>query len=400
MAREVGQNAIEVPNPFEWEYPVPPMAEIHQFIVDSSIKELLPSELRQRIGRKKKACENAFGYGHWSQEDTIREVTSMIERGYFPPDAIRKEYKTRMNEVFQSPQNHTWTIGEEKEELDKDDILVFGGIVAAEVLSAEEFWNDIPGFSGPSDMHGTVGALLMQNRDMFFELGGYEWETKKNAQVTHKTRITGSIHGDLRIERVCVSSKPAIDPFGNNIHYRPLTHSDRQRVAAYHSTEPILLAAALKYIDQEKINVECLKDGGKELLNQTRAKGLRMGNFGDFGTNGSSPQVFMWQFSHPMQQADDEGVFWGLGMEHHEAAYRIHIDKNRHLAFTMMNRKGELNKEPSLTLPPEEMEQLIQGIFAQCQQGKGRTSVRQLQEILEYRFSDKFAADMEKYGEK
>lgn len=396
MGREVTQNAIEVPNAVEQEYPVPPMAEMHKFIIDAEAEKMLPDDMLKRIRRRKKECQDTFNIGYWASQETIGEVKSMISRGYYPKGTSPKEHREKMNAIFASPEGHHWTVGDDKEELDRDDILVTGGIIAANVLTPDEFWADLPGFSGPSDVQGTVGALLMRNRDLFLELGGYEWETKVNDQVTHQTRITGSMHGDLRIERICVSPKKTIDPFDKEVHYRPLTRNDRERIATFHSTETLLLAAVLKYIDQEKIAVECLKDNGAELVQGVRNKGLRAGNFADFGANESPAQLYMTQFPYPMQQATEGRIFWHLGMEYNDASYRIHIDERRHLAFTMMDKHGVLHEKPSLTLPPEEMDQLIRGIFVQAQQGRGRTSVPQLEAILKYRFSERFKTDMEK----
>lgn len=377
------------------------MAEIHQFIVDPSVNELLPGELRKKISRKKKDCGNTFSHlGSWSKFDTTQRINDLIRRGYYPPGAFTKEYAEKMMALLKSPEGQQWTVGDENEDMERDDVVVCEGMIAAEVLQPAGFWNNVEGFNGPGDVHGTIGALLIQTRDLFYAQGGYEWKTKNGKKVTHRTRIGACLNGDLRIERICVSPKKTIDPLGNEVHYRPITQKDRQMIAPYFSVEPLLLAAVLKYIDQEKIDVECMRDGGKELVEENFSKGQEIGNFGDFGTNDSSPGMSMLQFSHPMQQATEGKIFWHLPMQYDEASYRIHIDPNRHLAFTMMDKHGTLEEKPSLTLPPEEMDQLIRGIFAQAQLGHGRTSMHQLVRILAYRLSDRFKDEMKNHGAK
>jgi hypothetical protein len=50
-----------------------------------------------------------------------------------------------------------------------------------------------------------------------------------------------------------------------------------------------------------------------------------------------------------------------------------------------------------LRLPPGEIDHLIRGLFVQASKGLGRTSVKQLADMIEYRFSGKYEKDREAF---
>jgi len=86
---------------------------------------------------------------------------------------------------------------------------------------------------------------------------GHTWEGARNGRK-YKTMIGGSHHGDLRVTRTDETWDQTIDPFGQSVSYKPVTSAGRKRVSPYHSTEPILLAAALRYVRQEHIDIDFL----------------------------------------------------------------------------------------------------------------------------------------------
>lgn len=375
---------------------------MHHYILQEKADELLEVDLRRRIAREKERVVDMYGFGHLFVDEVRSAVRDLIERGHFAKERVPKEFGKTMNEMFAEPEKFGWTMtqhdGTERiEPMRFDDMLLVGGIIAAEILEPDEFWAAHAGFSSPSDLHSTVGILAMRNRDAFFDDGGGVWDSTHDGRI-YRSAITGSNHGDLRIFRSCESFFPTRDPFGNDVHYRPSVEEDRQMISAYHSTEPTLLAGALKYIDQQKIDVPCLQDGGRSLLDSMASKGQFSGNFADFGANGpENPEWMFINFAFPMNSDPkaDRSVFFDIPTESH-GAYRMHIDPRGHLAFTHITKKGEVSDKPSLTLPPEEMDQFIRALIVQTQQGKGRTSMRQLRSVLEYRYRDGFEADMEK----
>ena len=46
---------------------------------------------------------------------------------------------------------------------------------------------------------------------------------------------------------------------------------------------------------------------------------------------------------------------------------------------------------------PQDADELVKGTLYQCAMGHGRTSAKQMIDILSYRFSEKFNKDMEKW---
>lgn len=375
---------------------------MHTFLLGKDAEALLPPDIVRRVAKKKGEVGEQYEFGHWSRSDVRRAVEDLIGRGYFEKGKPPRGHTNIINDMFENSDGQRWRIGglgdEYTEAMHDDDILLLGGIIAADILTPDEFWAEIPGFSGPSDVQSTIGIMAMKNRDVFFERGGYTWESVEGGH-SYASRISGSMHGDLRIERVRTSHVPTVDPFGKTVHYKPVTSRERQLVVAYHSCETTLLAAALKYVDQERPDVPCLADNGQALLADTKAKGQFAGNFADFGQGGmrDNPNILFFEFAFPMEGANEEkGLHWHLSKEFNESAYRIHIDDQRRLAFTNVDKEHNVAPHPALAFPAEEMDHVIRGIFTQAQQGKGRTSVAQLAAVLAHRYSDGFDAEMKR----
>jgi hypothetical protein len=375
---------------------------MHTFILHDSADGLLEPDLRKRVSRAKRKIDDMYGFGHLYSDDVRAAVKSLVQSGHFAKERVPKGFTQKMNEMFTAPESFAWTMKERDgtdalEPMAQDDILLVGGIIAAEILQPDEFWADHAGFSSPTDLHTLVGVLALRNRDLFFDHGGGTWSSEYD-DVAYRNAVTGSQHGDLRIFRSCESFLPTKDPFGNDAHCRPVGDADRQMVSAYHSTEPTLLTGILKYVDQQKVDVPCLRDGGKQLLSDLAGKGQYAGNFADFGTEGiGGPEFGFFNFAFPMKDDPnaERSLFFDLPTEGH-GAYRMHLDARGHLAFTRVSKHGKVSEKPSLTLPPEEMDQFVRALLTQTQQGKGRTSMRQLRQVLEYRYREGFEADMEK----
>ncbi|HVW67143.1 MAG TPA: hypothetical protein VHA78_05465 [Candidatus Peribacteraceae bacterium] len=368
------------------------MSEMHQFIVKQGIENALPQSCMQLLTQKRRELREKFTGGFWYPDSIRQEIRDLNERGYYAGPHLA-DYRKRLEHIFREPESNHWSTrdasGTHEEPLDRNDILLVGGVIAADILEPDEFWAEHAGFTNPADLHGVIGALALRSRDLFYDHGGYRWESTHDGE-TYRSCITGSTHGDLRIQRIRTSFHPTIDPFGNAVQYKPLTRHDRQLVAAYHSCEPTLLTAVLKYIDQEKIDVPCLHDQGKDLLSTLSGQGQHIGNFGDFGMNETSARMLFFDYAFPMNDGHaQQSLFFHLHKEH-EGAYRIHIDERRHLAFSHLQKSGRVSDMPSLTFPPEDMDHVVRGILTQAQQGKGRTSLKQLKEVLAYRYQEGF----------
>jgi len=115
------------------------------------------------------------------------------------------------------------------------------------------------------------------------------------------------------------------------------------------------------------------------------------GNFADFGC-GDSTRWIMAGFAAPIMEKGKRGDrCWSLGREF-GGAYCINLDQNRDLMFTAVSEKGSMSEHPALILPRDEIRDLIEGIFMQSSMGLGRTSIKQLSDIISRRFSPDFIA--------
>jgi hypothetical protein len=74
--------------------------------------------------------------------------------------------------------------------------------------------------------------------------------------------------------------------------------------------------------------------------------------------------------------------------------YLMLADPKKNLVFYYEPDKGTAEKTPSFVLPPAELDDLVMGLFVQASKGLGRTSLKQLTDMLEYRCSDEFEEDM------
>lgn len=361
---------------------------MHKFIAEEKIEELLPDHIRTRITPEKLAhvystyCNSGLWY-----PDQIRElIQELMKSGHYTqmPDT----HAAVMEKMEEEPKTFNWKIGDgtkeaiHTEEVMPNDILLVSGAVASEVLTPDEFWDTLPGFSGPSDMHGTIGTLLMRNRDIFSHYNCYTWESEHDSKK-YRTRVSGDNNLDLRVERICMTTSPTIDPFGSSVHYQPITGREKNMLFASSNSETNLLAAILKYVHQEKIDVPCLADEGKTLIEEMKQ-----------GTHAGQAQHMdvghaLSSFVYPIGDVNDRtSIFWNLPKEHH-GNYRIHLGDKRHLAFTN-TRGGKPDSDISMTIPPEEIDQLIRAIFMQSKKHRGRTSLGTLEAMMQKRFSQDF----------
>jgi len=217
-------------------------------------------------------------------------------------------------------------------------------------------------------------------------------------------QITGDSNCDLRIYQTDIAPYPTKDPFGNSIRMRPEMDSDRCFVSAYHSTEGTLLVALLKYISQEGIEADFLKDNAGKLIEYTRSLGQHGGTCTEhFGGFDQRPKDFFFGYPYPMPKLDAENktsewpqfpLLTATG-----GHYNIYIAHNRDLAFSYVGEGAPENpvKGINLRFQKEDVDHIATGLCYQSAMGLGRTSARQLISILEYRFSSGFDEEMKKH---
>lgn len=366
---------------------------LHQFIAQENAEELIPDHIRARI-TPEKLTEVYRGYclGRWYPEQIRSQIEELITSGHY--SNMPESHAAVMAQMEEDPKTLSWKIGDSNKEevrtepLMENDIIHTAGFLAAEVLTPDEFWDTLPGFSGPSDMHGTIGTLLMKNRDLFSYYNCYTWDSEYK-EKKYRTRVTGDKDLDLRVERICVTTAPTVDPFGAPVHYQPLTGHEKKTLFAASNAETNLMAAIFKYVDQEQIDVPCLADQGKTLIEEMK-EGANIGR-----TWGLDVGHVLSSFAYPLGGLDNRlSIFWTLPKEFH-GSYRIHLDDQRNLAFTNTN-KGTPIGDISMTIPPEEIDQLIRALFMQSRKSRGRTSLATLEAMFTERYSQEFADRVEK----
>ena len=372
-------------------------------IYPEAIKKLDASGISARIEKAVKS-EEFSPIGIRFDDQITRDIKAMKDAGLLNqiPKKERKEFKKLINDGFVNKDKIKWVIertdGKEKESVATADFLFFSGFASIDLLRKNELFNYKKfGFSNILEFTGTTGAAFEM------ALSGSPildrtpvWASQRPDGRIITSAITGDTNGDLRIYQNDITAYPTTDPFGNKVSYRPQTDSDRMAVAAYHSTEGSLLVAVLKYVDQLKLKTETLDNNAKETLKWARSLGQHGGTCAEhFGGFDQSPILFFagWPVNIPLLDEKynaKEGSPYGvvtLGSN----PYNIYIGPSKELVIA---EKSEPNKgKKSVTFMPEDMDNVIKGIVYQAAAGLGRTSVNQIIDILEYRFSPKLEED-------
>ncbi|MEK6757974.1 MAG: hypothetical protein AABX88_02490 [Nanoarchaeota archaeon] len=155
-----------------------------------------------------------------------------------------------------------------------------------------------------------------------------------------------------------------------------------------------MLVAVLKYIDQLKLQIPCLNNNAKELLEWTRSLGQSGGGCAEhFGGNLTDARMFFYPFDIDIPILDENSrtnnrTPFRIGTEAGRE-YGTYISPSNELIFSYESEKTS-EKKFTISFQPEEAEHLVKGLMYQSANGLGRTSARQLIEIINYRFSDYF----------
>jgi hypothetical protein len=384
----------------------------HYLLYPNVLDKLTKSGIESRVQELKKS-EDGLPYigGHVYEDEVISSVQDLKKRGFYEhlPKDFAPKYKEIMNDILRNPEDFSWSIQRPNENItepcDLEDMLLFSGDLASMILKPEEIWDYQKfGFASPSDFVTTVGAYILQQSRGASLREGYKWKTKRLDGSEIVTEITGDGNADLRVYQTDIASYPTTDPFGNAIEMRPEMDADRQIIAAYHSTEGTMLVAVMKYIEQQGIKTEYQKDNAKQLLHWGRSLGQGGGSCTEhFGGFDQSPMLFFSGYSYPIPQlnenneTDQHTNFW-LGTTG-ESGYGVYIANNGDLIFSHQGRDAMINSKKPITTRflPDDAEHLIKGLIFQSAKGLGRTSSKQLLDILDYRHSNQFEIDQEKY---
>lgn len=350
-------------------------------------------------------------------EDDILNIPFELKAGGFLKTLPKEEgekYKSDLNMMFKSKDNFSWKVFNsgkkpEKIPIEWEDFYTFTGLYSSIILSPDEIWDYKRfGFNSLFEFTGTVGAALIKISDSQDGLNrvGYKWNFKKDDKnIT--TNITGNMHLDLLIERSDNTPYKTIDPLGNTVQFRP-EYRNTKYLSAYHSTECSLLVTLLRYIEQLDIKIPELENGAKELIEWSKTLGQVFGNAADAGFDSGFGVANKFNNGLPIPvlnkrfQTNKNITYFVLTSG--GGLYEAHIGPNQELMFSFRSEKDieegkkKITKEPDIFFYPEEAKHLIKGLFVQASKGLGRTSVKQLRDVVEFRFSKQYDDYIEEYG--
>lgn len=247
------------------------------YVIYSKGEKLLDeSGLSKRIDDYLKSDDIPYFNSFLQEEDIFEEFKSLKERGFIelkPDDESIANYHKSLDQSFRD-KNFKWSIDDKNyevkdcfrgNELALEQTLLLGGIVSSYFFSTNEFWDfEKFGFSSITEMHGLVGAKILNGNFEF--KAGKKWISEFSDGITLESQITGDGNADLRIYQEDVTEYDVIDPFGNEVLYRPkIRDEDSFALIGYHSTEISFLGALLAYHKTLKFESEYLKKPKKLL---------------------------------------------------------------------------------------------------------------------------------------
>ena len=339
------------------------------------------------------------------QDDVLAHIKDIKEEGFFRhlPNREKVRFQERIIGVYKKIEENPWKVerfaGTIEEETDWEDLLLFTGWWASNVLGPKNLWKyKESGFSNLTDFVGSIGAAMQE--DWLDDKRGYKWIRKlPNGQIL-ENEITGDINCDLRVFQVDKTPYKTFDPVGNEVSYRPEFLSDKQGIWGYHSTEPALFASILRWIEQCRIPNESLEDKARKTIEWAKTLGQGGGScaehFGGFELN-TRMNFVCWDYPLPVLDANnsttqpvDRGVYTDG-----ETAYFAYVNQENELVFSReKDPRASPKKEIRARFVPDDADHLIHGLIYQSAVGIGRTPAKALIDMLEYYFSEQFQFDM------
>jgi len=358
--------------------------------------------------------DDLFHMGMISQSDVVDIAKEMKEEGILKhmPEEVWRDLSGKLNEAFKSRKDHPWKVHRHngeivEEELEEEDILGMIGWLPSKIFKPEEVFDYQKfGFRNLTDLTGSVAALINNALHGNFH-EGYRWKFETEDGRTLDREITGDGNADLRIFSTDITPYETFDPIGNQVSYRPEMNSDREIVAAYHSTEDHFLAALLKWVEQCDIETETLKNKAQETIEWTKSFGQRIGTttehlYGAADEHRNRMAFIQAGMPLPLLDENDRGeqsTSYGF-IINSDSHYGIYVGTANDLVFVVESRTevSSPEKEIKMRFMPEEADHMIKGILYQSAKGLGRTSAEQLTSMLEYRFSPQYEADLREFS--
>lgn len=388
-------------------------------VYQEGLRKLQETGLAEMVNKGLRKHEKSLCPSHLSDPEEVLELFEVLkEEGYFesvPMNFVRdfgediyQDWHSGVVKLvsdFASGKNSFWEIDKKGEkhfepmEMD-DDFPILSGYNASVALGPELFWDFKKfGFESLGDFLGTLGAYTRMESKAYIDRG-YKWPSNEGQRI-FQIEIGGSEHGDFRLSKKDITPYKTLDPTGLPVLFRPECLDDVQYIAGSHSVEPYLLSMILQWAEQEKIPSTIL-DNRQDFIAGFKQQGQYCGPFADFGYESGSGQMFNFlSWDIPLRRV---GEVYASGFIPHylpcyggdAGGYSLKVGKESQLVFSYVPYKGE-TKNLALEVQPKDLDQFINGLFTQAQRGWGRTSVKQLVGVIEYRFSEEFAKEREKY---
>ncbi len=339
-------------------------------------------------------------HGATFESDVRQSLEEMIEDTFSSP--LIDEFFTNISNSLENISNLFYTIkrpvGDLREQVYLEDILGVMGWWNHNLFGTDEvFYYDKFGFESLSDFTGSFTALVYsQTRNISTYRRGYTWKTEKNGRIL-ESEITGDSNGDLRISRINITPYETFDFLGNNISYRPEFSVDREGISPYHSTEMPLLAGILKWVEQCKIETESSKDNFKGVIEWAESLDKLKGS-----TNVDrfySRQCFVADnVPIPLFDPSNSKVWSSRNLGTVGSyTYGLYLGSNSELLLVTQPDRDQKLRGIAATFYPDEADHLIKGLLYQCANLLGRTSLVQLKDLIEYRFSQQYKDDQQRF---
>ncbi|MGM5488626.1 MAG: hypothetical protein ACQESG_06775 [Nanobdellota archaeon] len=354
------------------------MGTMAEYLLYPEVREILE---RTDIPERVEARDPAPFMGFVSPGAIWDIVDTLYKDGYYAhlPADFKKPYVHGLQSIYTSPEENFWLVDEQPFACELSDLLLLSGFLASQVLGPEEIWDhERFGFDSPSALVNTVGAYV-QERVVIDRDRGPHWVSERDG-LKVLVEVTGDSHYDLRVNFTDITQYPTRDPFGNNVPLRPASEPDV--IAGYHSTEPHLLVTTLKYISQEGIDTQLYATNGLSLLNRWKDYVQEGGGCAEhFGGFDRKPERYFGGFQHPIPCIGGEG-FDGL-QSSGTGTYQAYIDRGD----LVLQYESGSHQEIHGRFTRDDAEPLVNALVAQSALGLGRTSAKQLLDIIKYRFS-------------
>lgn len=335
-----------------------------------------------------------------SLDDIRRAVGRMEGEGH-----LRNMEKNERNEYKQflyraaREEDFYWTTnrkgGKLKERAVAEDFYLLSGVRNLAVLHDNELF-DYKKFNFDSifEFTGTVGSALEIVSKANGWRYGLPWNTRRENKRTISSIVTSDGAGEMRIFQQDITPYETTDPFGKRVYYRRLGITDKKAVEASSSTESYLLISILKYVEQLGLRPDILEKGAvttnQYITNISQMEMAKQHKIADRASESIKALFSTWEIPLPKVS---EGKVKDSKFAHFiqstlGGGYNICISENNELVIGRKIR-NEIDVENSVTFLPEDTNNLIKSLLYQAARGLGRTTERQLLDILEYRYSSK-----------